>query len=64
MKKLICPHGDRKARDVRYNSYFCLICDVWLERACNDPACPYCPGRPEKPSQALHATPLVTEEDK
>lgn len=38
----------------RHDAYFCPVCDLWVERACPDPECPYCPGRPEGPSGCSH----------
>jgi hypothetical protein len=38
----------------RHDAYFCLVCDLWVERSCSDPECPYCPGRPDKPSGCDH----------
>ncbi len=32
----------------------CAHCDRWLNGVCGDPACPYCPGRPERPSECQH----------
>lgn len=26
-------------------------CDVWIEKACKDKTCDFCPTRPEKPSE-------------
>ena len=34
----------------RRHAYLCPVCDVWLDDACVDPACPHCPGRPAVPS--------------
>ena len=34
-----------------YDAYFCMRCDVWLESACNDPACSMCAERPKRPSE-------------
>lgn len=34
-----------------HDAYFCSTCDEWLEDACRDPSCEFCPGRPDKPSQ-------------
>ncbi|MCH5275785.1 MAG: hypothetical protein J1E65_08085 [Lachnospiraceae bacterium] len=36
-----------------------MNCDIWLDAACDDPECPYCPKRPFSPSMAL-----FLEEDK
>lgn len=37
---------------VKYNethdAYYCGICYSWLEPACKEEDCWYCPGRPEK----------------
>lgn len=32
----------------RHDAIGCLLCDVWLENACDD--CWYCIGRPARPS--------------
>ena len=37
----------------KYDSIVCFDCDVWFSKACNDPDCPFCAGRPETPSAAL-----------
>ena len=37
----------------RYDSYYCELCNKWLEEKCNDPKCEYCNCRPDKPSQCL-----------
>jgi hypothetical protein len=34
----------------RHDAYFCSGCDEWIEKACDDPKCFYCVGRPLKPS--------------
>jgi len=34
-----------------HDAYFDPLKDEWLESACDDPECWYCPGRPERPSQ-------------
>jgi hypothetical protein len=33
-----------------HDAYFDPLKDEWLESACSDPECWYCPGRPERPS--------------
>lgn len=43
----------------RYDAKCCLSCDVWLDKACGDPRCPYCATRPKTPSEAF-----FLEEDK
>lgn len=37
----------------RYDSIVCFRCDVWFNKACNDPNCPFCAGRPDFPSEAM-----------
>lgn len=32
----------------RYDAYYCKKCMEWLENACDDPKCEFCPNRPEK----------------
>ena len=36
------------------DAYLCPVCDRWVENACSDPQCGYCPGRPERPSECDH----------
>jgi hypothetical protein len=36
----------------RYDAAFCPVEDEWQETRCGDKACPYCPGRPDRPSGA------------
>lgn len=31
----------------KHDSYYCGICYEWLESACDDPDCWFCPGRPD-----------------
>lgn len=38
----------------KYDALCCISCDAWMERACNDPNCPYCANRPFTPSEALY----------
>lgn len=35
----------------KYDTYFCELCNTWLESKCDDPECDYCVNRPAKPSQ-------------
>lgn len=34
-----------------YDTYYCSSCDTWGEEKCEDEYCPFCPTRPDKPSQ-------------
>jgi hypothetical protein len=36
--------------NTKHDALHCRVCDLWLEPACTDEKCPYCPKRPEKPS--------------
>jgi hypothetical protein len=48
--KLVCNNcGAERRYDEEFDSYFCSICDCWLERVCGDTECEYCGERPEKP---------------
>ena len=35
----------------KFDAYWCARCDVWLEEACTDATCEFCPGRPAHPSE-------------
>lgn len=35
-----------------FDAYFCIVCDKWLEKKCNDGDCEFCAKRPKKPSEA------------
>lgn len=35
-----------------YDPAFCPTEDEWQESRCSDQTCLYCPGRPDRPSQA------------
>jgi len=37
-----------------HDSELCPSCDRWLSTVCGDPECPYCPGRPQRPSECRH----------
>lgn len=36
----------------KHDAYFCEDCDQWLEDACEDADCQFCPTRPNRPSEA------------
>lgn len=46
-----CTHPEDVRYDETYDSYFCPICDIWLEPLCDDPECPFCTAIPLRPSQ-------------
>lgn len=37
----------------KFDSYYCLVCDKWLEDKCKDKGCEFCVDRPTKPSMAV-----------
>lgn len=38
----------------RHDADFCPACDTWASAPCGDSECPYCPGRPARPSECDH----------
>lgn len=42
-----------KIYSYEFDAYFCIHCDEWLEKPCQDPDCRHCPKRPAKPSTLL-----------
>lgn len=49
-----CPScGEKIFYYDKYDATCCMNCDIWLDDACDDPECPYCPKRPSSPSMAL-----------
>jgi len=48
----LCPEcGEATNYCEKYDVYFCLVCDLWLEGKCKDPDCEFCTARPDKPSE-------------
>ena len=41
--------GNAQLYDMDHDAYFCATCNEWLESACGDAACRYCPDRPPHP---------------
>jgi hypothetical protein len=50
-------HCDKCANDNKdyceaFDAFFCITCDLWIERGCNDPQCRCgCNQRPARPSE-------------
>lgn len=44
------PCGSALTRSERWDAYYCPVCNEWLEGRCDDPACEFCAGRPERPT--------------
>ena len=38
----------------KYDALCCISCNEWLEKACSNPECPFCSGRPETPYEAYY----------
>jgi hypothetical protein len=69
-----CPHcGRLVSYSQRYDSYFCMPCNLWLEQQCSEPLCEFCMGRSKepdgaqdldvaKPEVAEHAPPVMPKE--
>jgi len=39
----------------RFDSHYCLTCNVWTETGCSDADCCYCNSRPNTPQEAAAA---------
>ena len=37
----------------KYDSWYCINCNIWLEEKCSDPLCEFCSVRPEMPSETI-----------
>lgn len=45
-----CPFcGKESEYNMKYDSYFCSDCNIWLEPPCDDNDCTYCKNRPDRP---------------
>jgi len=42
---------EKRLYDERYDAWYCLTCDEWLEKECGDSNCFFCAMRPHKPSR-------------
>lgn len=42
-----CAESTKIKRNVRHDAFFCTGCGAWLETACTDPECYFCPERPQ-----------------
>ena len=42
--------GHEIRRNAKHDAYWCVDCNAWLEKACGDPDCEYCVGRPATPT--------------
>lgn len=36
-----------------YDSFYCKVCNIWLESKCSDPLCSFCSKRPEFPKDKM-----------
>lgn len=37
-----------------YDAYYCIICNTWTEKKCEDQSCQYCSNRPEDPLKTFN----------
>lgn len=44
----------------KHDALYCSDCDIWMDSACDDLDCEYCPERPELPSQIKDSSDDVT----
>lgn len=50
MRKLFCKLCGSECRYHGYfDAFFCGICNMWMEKNCEDKTCHYCKDRPERP---------------
>jgi len=54
MNKTKCLCGKQADYFHRFESHYCKICNVWLEKRCDDPDCKYCVDRNKKPLNESH----------
>lgn len=56
MKYAECPEcGEESLFNFdKYDAVCCMSCDIWIDKVCGEPDCPYCSGRPAAPSEALY----------
>ena len=46
--------GERLFFYDKYDAVCCIACDVWFNKTCGNPKCPFCSARPDGPSEALY----------
>lgn len=58
VKDSICPicSGSPLVLIDQYDAWACISCNEWLDKACDDPDCPYCSIRPQTPYEAYFLT--------
>lgn len=49
-----CKCGYSLDHDERYDAYYCIRCNEWTEKKCEDLECFYCRERPEKPRKIAY----------
>ncbi len=54
-----CPKcGRNRAYSYRFDTFYCEVGNVWIEKPCSDPECIYCSERSQRPDMRR-----VTEKD-
>jgi len=48
-----CDCGNKKSYSQEYDTYYCEVCNKWLEEKCSDITCEYCISRPPTPKETL-----------
>jgi hypothetical protein len=43
--------GTKRHYAQRFDAYYCILCNLWLESTCNDPDCEQCQKRPATPRE-------------
>ena len=46
-----CKCGSERQYSVKYDAYYCELCNKWLEPSCEAADCEFCAIRPDKPSK-------------
>lgn len=55
-----CRHCGRiVSYSQRYDAFFCMPCNSWLEEQCTDPACEFCVGRASHGISHIFVAPLT-----
>lgn len=46
-----CTIHNKSKYSEKYDSYYCIDCNRWIEPKCSDPNCEFCKDRPDKPQK-------------
>jgi hypothetical protein len=60
--KNFCEKCDSEIKySMKYDAYYCELCNNWCEPKCGDAECEFCSTRPEKPSQVITSPGILTQ---